>query len=57
MMRSLNKKRVCGDQSSVNDVSHPDINVSQSYELRCSTNISVAGVVYLLSRLILDIEI
>ncbi len=37
--------------SSVSNVSHSDINVSQFYELRRSTNIGVAGVVYLLSRL------
>ncbi|MEB3179941.1 MAG: lanthionine synthetase LanC family protein [Nostocaceae cyanobacterium] len=37
--------------SSVNSISHPDINIAQSYEVRRSANIGVAGVVYLLSRL------
>jgi serine/threonine protein kinase len=37
--------------AAVNQISHPDINVAKLYELRRSTNIGVAGVVYLLSRL------
>lgn len=35
----------------INTISHLDINVAQSYEMRRSANIGVAGVVYLLSRL------
>jgi serine/threonine protein kinase len=37
--------------SSVNSISHSDINVARSYEVRRSANIGVSGVVYLLSRL------